>query len=105
MVLRLTSCSPRRSGSFVTVVSGYGFVENPVGPIKPPRNLTPASRRQNHTTSPSATDISRQHAVRPLTGLINPPCHHLARPMLPRPPHPVPNVRDDRETPLCGTGR
>src|SRR4051812_14710033 len=21
--------------------------------------------------------------------------------MLPRPPHPVPNVRDDRETPLC----
>jgi hypothetical protein len=26
MVLRLTSRSPRRSGSFVTVVSGYGFV-------------------------------------------------------------------------------
>jgi hypothetical protein len=26
---------------------------------------------------------------------------HLARPMLPRPPHPVPNVRDDRDTPLC----
>src|SRR6202048_4637940 len=23
-------------------------------------------------------------------------------PMLPRPPHPVPYVRDDRETPLCG---
>jgi hypothetical protein len=21
-----------------------------------------------------------------------------------RPPHPVPNVRDDRDTPLCGTG-
>jgi hypothetical protein len=21
--------------------------------------------------------------------------------MLPRPPHPVPNVRDDRDTPLC----
>jgi hypothetical protein len=29
----------------------------------------------------------------------------LARPTLPRPPHPVPNVRDDRETPLCGPGR
>jgi hypothetical protein len=23
----------------------------------------------------------------------------------PRPPHPAPNVRDDRETPLCGPGR
>jgi len=26
-------------------------------------------------------------------------------PTLPRPPHPLPNVRDDRETPLCGPGR
>ena len=26
----------------------------------------------------------------------------LARPTLPRPPHPVPNVRDDRDTPLQG---
>jgi len=24
---------------------------------------------------------------------------------LPRPPHPVPYVRDDRETPLCRLGR
>src|SRR6266566_2937253 len=34
-----------------------------------------------------------------------PALHHVACPTLPRPPHPVPNVRDDRETPLCGTGR
>jgi len=27
----------------------------PVGPTSPPQNLTPASRRQDHTTSPSAT--------------------------------------------------
>src|SRR3954452_5506033 len=26
----------------------------PVGPTSPPQNLTPASRRQDHTTSPSA---------------------------------------------------
>src|SRR3954453_9938944 len=45
-------------------------------------NLTPASRRQDHTTSPSASRAVRQK-------------HHQ------RPPHPVPNVRDDRETPLC----
>src|SRR4051794_114127 len=51
-----------------------------------PQNLTPAPRRQDHTTSPSAFSTVRQ------------PCYQ-------RPPHPVPNVRDDRETPLsCGTG-
>src|SRR3954466_5602954 len=27
----------------------------PVGPTSPPRDLTPASRRQDHTTSPSAS--------------------------------------------------
>jgi len=54
----------------------------------PPLDLTPASRRQDHTTSPSAatslvnapSDRSRE----------NPPCHHFARPTLPRPPHPAP---------------
>jgi hypothetical protein len=44
-------------------------------------NLTPASRRQDHTTSPSASApfVSRAPS---------------------RPPHPAPNVRDDRDTPL-----
>jgi hypothetical protein len=46
-------------------------------------NLTPASRRQDHTTSPSANSRARRS--------------HESRP-----PHPVPNVRDDRETPLQG---
>ena len=44
-------------------------------------NLTPASRRQDHTTSPSAGDITRQL-------------------MSQRPLHPASNVRDDREAPL-----
>jgi hypothetical protein len=48
-------------------------------------NLTPASGRQDHTTSPSAS----APFVRALTRLT-----------LQRPPHPVPNVRDDRDTPL-----
>jgi hypothetical protein len=47
-------------------------------------NLTPASGRQNHTTSPSASRITRQL-------------------MPPRPSHPAPNVRDDREAPLLRT--
>src|SRR5712692_5135300 len=43
-------------------------------------NLTPASRRQNHTTSPSAESIVRRRAIRQLTGLIDPPCHPLTSP-------------------------
>src|SRR5258706_7238587 len=48
-------------------------------------NLTPASGRQDHTTSPSASQRSRQQ-------------RRL------RPPHPAPYVRDDRETPLVRDG-
>jgi len=48
--------------------------------------LAPASERQDHTTSPSAATSF----VRAL----------FARLTLPRPSHPVPNVRDDREPPL-----
>src|ERR1700738_5048025 len=59
----------------------------PVGPTSPPRDLTPASGRHDHTTSPSAS----APFVRAL----------FARLTLPRPPHPVPYVRDDHDTPLC----
>jgi hypothetical protein len=45
------------------------------------RELTPASGRQDHTASPSARNVVR------LATLL-------------RPPHPAPNVRDDRDTPL-----
>jgi hypothetical protein len=45
-----------------------------------PANLTPASRRQNHTISPSAS-----RAVRP---------QHISVHRIP------PRVRDDRDTPL-----
>jgi hypothetical protein len=45
------------------------------------RNLTPASGRQDHTTSPSAYDITRRLMSQRLS-------------------HPAPNVRDDREAPL-----
>jgi len=48
-------------------------------------NLTPASGRQDHTTSPSAKTPSSAQRLR--------------SPLL-RPPHPIPHVRDDREPPL-----
>jgi hypothetical protein len=43
VVLQLISCSPRRSGFFVTVVGGVLTAD-----------LTPASRRQDHTILPYA---------------------------------------------------
>src|SRR5258706_11122584 len=49
-------------------------------------DLTPASGRQNDTTWPYASASFVRLAVARLT--------------LPRPPHPAPNVRDDREAPL-----
>ena len=49
------------------------------------KNLTPASRRQDHTTSPSASGALVRSTLR---------VHRI-------PPH----VRDDRETPLWETGR
>jgi hypothetical protein len=102
MVLRLTSCSPRRSGLFVTVACGSRLCP-PGRARKTSADLTPASRRQDHTTSPSASNIFRPGAIRPLTDLIDPPCDLMA-PTLPRPPHPVPYVRDDRDTPLMWDG-
>src|SRR5260221_13926890 len=55
-----------------------------------PRTLAPASGRQDHTTSPSVA----ASFVRVL----------FPRLTLPRPSHPAPNVRDDRERPSCGCG-
>src|SRR5712671_278505 len=57
-----------------------------------PANLTPASGCQDHTTSPYA----------PASFV----CVSQAEdPIAPMPPRPLPNVCDDRETPLCGPGR
>jgi len=66
-------------------------------------NLTPASGRQDHTTSPSAAIVSRQRAV-DRSQAHHPPCDPVARKTLPRPSHPVPYVRDDRDTPLLWDG-
>jgi hypothetical protein len=98
--LRLISYSPRRSGFLVTVASEYGFVEPGWADIAS-ADLTPASRRQDHTSSPSATapfvfragHRSRQAALRSLCALDAIRGHHIPL-----------RVRDDRDTPLCGAG-
>jgi hypothetical protein len=64
------TCSPRCTGFLATVARRPS-----------PANLIPASGDQDHTTSPSASRITRQ--------------------LMPtRPPHPAPDTRDDREAPL-----
>src|ERR1700694_4617705 len=69
---------------------GLRFCHCPVGPIKPPQDLTPASGRQDHTILPSAKSVSRPRAVDRSQVPENPPCDPIARKTLPRPPHPHP---------------
>src|SRR5882724_613787 len=61
-------------------------------------NLTPASGRQDHTTSPYAT-TSLVSSLLIAHKSFNSPCDPVARKTLPRPPHPS-RVRDDHDTPL-----
>src|SRR3984893_16129091 len=66
-------------------------------------NLTPASGRQDHTILPSAaTSLVSVPVIAHKS--FDSPCDPIARKTLPRPPHPVPYVRDDRETPLVWDG-
>jgi hypothetical protein len=67
--LRLMPSSPWRSGFLVTIIREVAFA-----------NLTPASRRQDHTSSPSAS----------MPFVIGTSCVHRI----------PPRVRDDREPPL-----
>jgi hypothetical protein len=74
----------------------------PVGPALASANLTPASGRQDHTTSPSATCVVRLRAGRPLTSPIRTrPATPFARRRC-RVHRIPPRVRDDREPPLWG---
>jgi hypothetical protein len=82
---------------------GLRFCHCPVGPIKPPQDLTPASGRQDHTILPSATS-SLVRVLLIAHRSFDPPCNPVARSTLPRPPHPAPNVRDDHDTPLLWDG-
>ena len=69
---------------------GLKVLSSPVEPNEPPQDLTPASRRQDHTTSPyAATSLVRSLLIAH-GPFANPPCNHVARLTLPRPPHPIP---------------
>src|SRR5713226_602770 len=55
-----------------------------------PQDLTPASGRQDHTTSPYATTSFVSSPFDRSQALSIPPCNPVARKTLPRPPHPSP---------------
>jgi len=71
MVLTVSFALSLVIGFLVTVISRIASVSAPGWADTPPQDLTPASRRQDHTTSPSAsapfvcapTDCSRQAAL------------------------------------------
>ena len=94
-----------------------GFA-NPVGLRENLRRFDISHGCQNHTLLPYAASFTRafDRPVRPAEVLAeafkrrsstrcrslteNRPANMPARPTLPRPPHPIPTSRDDRDTPL-----
>src|SRR5258708_9039122 len=63
MVLRLTSCSPRRRIPFVTVASGLRLIETRLGRFRL-RQLDISNGCQDHTTSPYAARLRQPHRRR-----------------------------------------
>ena len=68
---------------------GLKVLSDPVEPNAPPQDLTPASRRQDHTTSPSASSAVVLHAANRSRRAIR-PALRFARLTLLRPPHLIP---------------
>jgi hypothetical protein len=61
---------------------------NPVGPTRL-RQFSTSNGCQDHTALPSAL-APFVSALLIAHKSLDPPCHHVARPTLPRPPHPIP---------------
>jgi hypothetical protein len=81
---------------------GLKVLSSPVEPNEPPQDLTPASRRQDHTTSPSASSAVVLHAANRSRRAIRPAlASHAQHCCVHRTP---PRVRDDHDTPLWWGG-
>jgi hypothetical protein len=81
---------------------GLKVLSSPVEPNEPPQDLTPASRRQDHTTSPSASSAVVLHAANRSRRAIRPAlASHAQHCRVHRIP---PRVRDDHDTPLWWGG-
>src|ERR1700694_4739986 len=73
------------------------FLSKPGWADLTPQDLTPASGRQDHTTSPYASNIVRQLAVRLLTGLSPTRPASRCAPDAAASTASAPRVRDDRD--------
>src|SRR6201747_3124757 len=93
MALRLITRSPRRRIRLVTVIGELAASPRPVGPTRL-RQLDTSNGCRNHTTSPYATTsfVCALLIAHGPGSIQNPPCHHVSRRMLPRPPHPAPRL-------------
>src|ERR1700676_4692338 len=81
---------------------GLRFYHCPVGPIKPPQDLTPASGCQDHTTSPyAATSLVRSLGDRS-RAFRQPALQPRRAQNAAASTASAPRVRDDRDTPLVG---
>src|SRR3979409_2006072 len=103
MALRLITRSPRRRIRLVTVIGELTASPRPVGPTRL-RQLDTSNGCRNHTTSPyAATSFVCALLIAHGSGSIqNPPCHHVSRLTLPRPPHPIPTFVTMANAPLGG---
>ena len=83
---------------------GLKVLSGPVEPNEPPQDLTPASRRQDHTTSPSASSAVVLHAAQRSRRAIR-PALRFARLTLPASTASRPASVTIAIRPLCGTRR
>jgi len=115
----------RKQAAVTTGLAGYArpsprdgfaaYTRSPWGPaVLPPSpqqfviaGLASAPGCQDHAISPSHRIVRRRELY---SGMIFPENRYALFRIMPprcnptRPPHPAPDVRDDREAPLCGTG-
>src|SRR5882757_11197957 len=98
MVLTVSFVLPGDRALLPPSPCGLKVLSSPVEPNEPPQDLTPASRRQDHTTSPSASSAVVLHAANRSRRAIRPAlASHAQHCCVHRIP---PRVRDDRDTPL-----
>ncbi len=100
VALRLMPCSPRRRIRLVTVAAGLMAGRIRLDRCRH-RQLDTSNGRQDHTVLPYA---SASFVLRAAFAHGKPPCKHISRATLPRPPQPVPTFVTMANAPLSGTG-
>src|SRR6266852_4857824 len=104
MVLTVSFALPGDRACLPPSLSGY-VLSKPGWADLNSANLTPASGRQDHTTSPYAATSFVSAPFDRSQILVGPALHHVSRLTLPRPPHPHPASVTIAIRPCSGVGR